>query len=802
MDFLKSLPTRDDAIMIEEEDDRRNRAKQKRVIPIEEEEEEEEPRHKRAKTTSLGLNLQDDYFEIEEIKQRPLPREDGRQWSFMERTEVEEKKRPYGKEYLREQAERQKLLSNNKDYRFADELAGALRKDLVDILEPEDMARLTAERERERMETEIELKRTRVDMDKKYELLQKLKVMLREEEAKSNTLKNAQIPYDLRMLSKYLVDNTSLTSTTPVARNYGFIDLLAFYKTYSDGEWRTERDKLVTMTEEDMSTRDEAWLDLFFYVFVYYRDFLDNESTDSLTVSLIQKLTYALDTITTPMSSVKKEEAEEEEDNVYERQLDALGLDEPNPLKLLRRLAEDDLVKSGVNWPLYKRRHTETINMNYFERMNISRRLEGQMAKMGADVRYGETQPLYLRKVLAYLYGTAQEREQSLIGKEGLNLFRDEEEDAGGNPLEISALIRIQFPGYKEEKQLREIELLLRSHFLWLFFEETSWTDITTLLMTEQAIIMESIRRVMSEIRPILESTLTLYKALMWHYMMRIILLMTTSGVIELAPDLQTLILMNGGGGDDDTIMDVKKDAALFDALNLRLANVNLRDLIRDDVFYDYFYGEKQQQQQQPIVGEPALILHTLFRVYEAYIGESTNTNRENVKRLETAIQNAAKKIIEVVGDESYSLGNNNSGYRQRKSFTTLPENSGFVKMRAEILYLLRQSYHYVMDYCPSLRELPLEAFQSDSAYETGLATDFIGVVAVMAADREFSFPDGYRSGKQFTKIKQDKQGMMMRMRRYCWRGGNGRPYVIIKDRDGDMGTRPFFAPSRSMLMF
>ena len=784
MDFLKSLPTRHD-------DD--GRAKQKRVIPIEEN--EEEPSRKRAKTTTLGLNLQDDYFEVDEIKQLPLPREDGRQWSFVERTEVEEKKRPYGKEYLREQSERQKLLSRNKDYRFATELAGALRKELVDILEPEDMERRAAERERERMETEIELKRTRVDMDKKYELLQKLKLMLGEAQTKLNTLQSTQIPYDLHLLSKYLIDNTLYTLTTTMSRNYGFMDMVALYNAYSDSEWRTERDKLVTATEEDFT--DEAPLDLFFYVFVYYRDFLDNESTYSLATSLTQKLTYALDTITAPIQPIKKEGGEK---NVNESQLDALGLGDPNPLALLRELTEQVALKNTVDWTLYKRRHTETINMTYFERMNVSLALEGKMAKMGADARYSETHPQWLKKVMAYLHGTAQERQQSLVGAYGLNLYEDERQDDMGNPSDVSALIQIQYPGYKQDKPTEAIELLLRSHFLWLFFEETPWAQITTLLTTEQEIIIiiiESIRRVMGEIRPILDATLTLYKALVWRYLVRILVLMATTGIIELAPDLQTLILTERE--------NVKKEATLFDALNMQFTNVDMRDLIRDKLFYNYFYSEKQAVVVAAPEGQPALILHALFRVYEAYVDESINTNQENVNRLERDIQNASDKISRVVGNESYLLNtedDDNRGYRQRKSFTTLPENSGFVKMRAEIIYLLRQTYHYVMDYCPTLRELPLEVFQSDSAYETGLSTDFIGVVAVMAADREFSFPDGYRSQKQFTKIKQDKQGMMMRMRRYCWRGGNGRPYVIIKDRDGDMGTRPFFAPSRNMLMF
>jgi len=746
----------------------------------------------------------------------------------MEQTAAEEAKRPYGKQYLQERSERQRLLSHNKDYRFANELAGALRKELSDIIDPEDMVRMAQERERERVETEIELKRTRIDMDKKYELVQKLKTMLAEERAKQKTLGDAQAPYDLRMSSRYLIDNELLPSAT---QHYGFLDLLALYDTYGeegDGGHIAEREKLVleVLSGDELNEQSEEWLDLFFYLYVYYRDFLNNESDYSLRDSLTQKLSYALDNIGslvtegTTKTPIKKESptsttsttSTTSSSSSYERELDEIGLDgTQNPLRALQDFEEKYSPVVAVDWPLYKRRHTETINMNYFEKMHISSELERTMATQGAAGRYKERYPGYYTRVLAYLYGSEKEKGEAQIGKEGLLISKDENEDAGGNPLPISALIQIQFPGYKQDKPFDAIEQLLRSHFLWLYFEETPWAEITTLLMPEQAIIVDGIGTVMKDMQPILATILTLYKALLLDYIVGITQFM--GGALHLTPRMKALLGEPIQGGD------LPSYAERFDALNALFKGVSVRDLIGDELFYAYLrlgskaFAERQfglnpldkvsdgggnqppnlvveQQQEYPI-----LVLHRLFRAYMAYLGEYSNLAADNIARLVGAIEKANKKIAEVVGDESYTL-NTGVEYRQRKSFTTLPENSGFIKMRAEIVYLLRQAYHLVMDYCPALRKLPLEGFQSDSAYETGLSTDFIGVVAVLAADREFTFPDGYRSQKQFTKIKQDKQGMMMRMRRYCWQGGNGRPYVIVKDRDGDIGLRPFFAGS------
>lgn len=794
MELLKSLITRDDECMFAEDEERT--PKQKRVIPIEE-------------GTNLGLNLQDDYFEVETIKRRPLPREDGRQWSFMEQTTVAEAKRPYGKQYLEERAERQRLLSHNKDYRFANELAGALRKELSDIIDPEDAARMAQERERERVETEIELKRTRLDMDKKYELVQKLKSMLTEERAQQKTLGVAQAPYDLRISSRYLVDNELLPATV-AQQSTGFLDLLSLHDTYAEGEGRiAEREKLVLeeLSGDELNEKSEEWLDLFFYVYVYYRDFLDNASDHSFRESFTPKLYYALDNLGSFAPTVKKESGATTAQG-YEGRLDEIGLDgEQNPLRALDAFEETNSPVVAVDWPRYKKQHTETINMNYFEKMGISSELERAMAAQGATERYKERYPLYYAKVLAYLYGTAEEKNNALIGTGGLLLSRDEKEDPGGNPLAISALIQIQFPNYKQDAPLGAIAELLRSHFLWLYFEETPWAEITTQLMVEQTIIVGGIREVIKDLEPILATTLSLYKVLLLEYLIGVAQFMV--GVLQLTPRMEALLKQPF----DDR--DLSSYVRHFDALNNLFKGVDVRDLIKDELFFNYLsvgskaFAERQfgrdlfdeggggvtQPANLVVVAKeyPILLLHRLFRAYAAYLGEYSTLAADNVTRLVAAIEKANRKIADVVGDESYVL-NSGAEYRQRKSFTTLPENSGFIKMRAEIVYLLRQAYNLVKDYCPGLRMLPLEGYQSDSAYETGLSTDFIGVVAVLAADREFTFPDGYRSGKQFTKIKQDKQGMMRRLRRYCWQGGNGRPYVIIKDRDGDIGLRPFFA--------
>ena len=859
MDFLGSLPIRTHAVdtgIGHESDNERYRLehnKQKRAtasedstdisIEIEEEEEQHQKRlppqsHKKPRKdgTALGLNLQDDYFEVEAIQKRPLPREDGLEWEFWDQTAVAEAKRPYGKKYLQDQAERQKNLSHDKNYRFANLLAGSLRKELADIVDPEDWERLNQERATERMQTEIELKRTRVDMDKKYDLIQKLKSLLADTRRNTDTRRQEQVPYALRVLSQYLIDHEKLAHATTSNQYFGFVDLIALANTYgaTNEEGRlVERNTLIQEHASGLGTNsnNEA-LELFFYMYVYYRDFLNNESAYTLRDSLTQKLTYALDNYNEITGDdlletvIKKEPGEISPILVatYEQQLDRLGfaLSGNNPLRLLDAFYATTTKGDGlIDWGLYKRRQTETINMTYFELIGISRELEGKMARIGVLDRYGYEYPLYSKQVIAHLYGaTPEERRTATQGHDGLNLVSDSQGDVGGHPPDISGLIEIQYPRYRTEKPVPAIEMLLRAHFLWLFFDTTPWSQITALLMPEEAIIVTNIRQVVAPLAPILSASLLFYKALVIFYLRRVaeILYRVKNGaepVIALNPQLVTLLFNTAFTSGSDFL----KNAAYFDRLNTLLKGTMVRDLVQDPLFYEYLtkgsnaflelqYGNIVDplsiQGQGGAAGSavppklvmdplyPALLLHTLIRIYDEYGTAFQKANTDNVARIEAAIQKATKKMAEVVGDESYSLNRNNTDYRQRKSFTTRPENSGFVKMRSEIVFLLQQTYHLVMDYCPNLRGLTLEAFQSDSAFDSGLAIDFITMVAVLAADREFTFPDGYRSGKQFTKIKHDKQFDMARLRLYVWEGGNGRPYVFRKDND--RALKPFFA--------
>lgn len=848
MDILNDLPIRLEAID-EHSNTRKRKDTPNNLLSVE----EENKRRKkvimiddkgRSLQKPLGLNIQDDYFEIDKIKKLPLPREDGIPWTFWEQTEEVEKKRPYGKTYLSDHAMRQKILSENDNYHALSELAGALRKELIDIVDPEDMNRVVAEQEQERLQNTIELKRTLIDMDKKYELVQKLKEMNRSEQANYDDLRSREVPYALTLLSRYLIDNKTLPGTYKNSL-YGFQELVSLAHIYNDAVTNDTNHHIVmdkilassvgvnltdyTIISERFGIAGER---LFFYLYTYYRDFLNNESDYSLRDAIENKLIYALDHYTEltgkpliPILFKKEEEGVESTHSIdtlqqYERQMDQV-MDElggrENPFTVFNEFYEANKGSSGVDWQLYKQRHTKLINIPFFDRLDIAKETEKKMVERGVTFEYGEEVPLYAKQVVIYLYGNASDRNDITMGDDGFLLLSGDVSD-GGHPTAIDTLIRLQYPNYdKIGASLKgtmalDIETLLRAHFLFLYFEETSWTSIISLLMPEQEKIITNLRNTVAPIASVLDTVLIVYKELMMLYLrlVAVALYKQKPPLLSLPATAEAILL-----SDNTKSQGVTSAAYLFDELNTMLKDINLRDIIRDDLFYEYLFtgsdaflkyryennnGISSVQQQQPSNAKgtkieidseyPALIIHDLLRAYTAYRREYLLMSSENLAHINTAIQKANRKIAEVVGDESYSIDRRPIGYRQKKSFTTKPENSGFIKLRDEIVFLLRRTYQFVMNYVPNLQGLPFEAFQTKNAFDSGLWTDFVDVVAAVGASREFTFNEGYRTELQLKKIQIDKQGTMERLRNYLYYGNCNKGYTIRKN----MEFTPIFA--------
>jgi hypothetical protein len=797
----------------------------KRPLNIEENEEEEEDRP--TKKTKLDIRIDQDYFEIEGIKDRPLPREDGREWSFWEKTEKAENARPYGKTYLTEQAERIKILSEHPDYQFFEELAGALRKQPYEIFEEEDLDRMMREREQERMQNEIELRRTRIDMGKKDELIQRLKSYAREYRDALASRQIVEVQPSLLFISKYLIDNTDLPPTINNSQYYGFLELQELETEYKNAPQQVTKFLNETLgAEERLSLSQKEGASEFYYdLHLYYRDFLNNDSIFSIRDAIELNIKYIVDHFTEItgrqiLAAIKVEPENtttttKTASDFYEIQIEALtqelggGGDEAiNPWRELRRFFSSERKDtSGVNWQLYKKKNSETVDLFYFNRLNISHSKEEAMARAGGASAYATSYSNYYEKAMLLLYGTSEQKDAAQRGTRGINLLSDVQND-GGHPPEIISLIQIQFPDYKTSHPIDQIQSIMKAHFIWLYFESTPWKDIINLLYDERHQIQTNIEETFAEMAHILERTIALYKVLLLAYFRAIVDVLEKQRSLLGAPllslPLNVTALLRAAPST------LANEVNLFDQVSAAFKQITLRDLVADDLFYNYLvtgnnaFVSRMESNNIPIedtttrtttsksgltppqllISEeyPILLLHSIFKFYTKYAKQYIDFLQTDLLAIEEAIRKATNKIAQVVGDESYSVNNNNTDYRQRKAFTTQPINSGFVKLKAEIIAMLRRAYTKTQQYCPSLLDMPMEGFQSASARATGLQTNFIEFVVVVTMVNELRVQDSFKTQIQYKLACKSEYETMHTLKSYSYRKINEHSYEIIRD--------------------
>jgi hypothetical protein len=144
----------------------------------------------------------------------------------------------------------------------------------------------------------------------------------------------------------------------------------------------------------------------------------------------------------------------------------------------------------------------------------------------------------------------------------------------------------------------------------------------------------------------------------------------------------------------------------------------------------------------------PSFSLHVLFQYYDKFQEQYIRFLSQQKTATQRALDKARNKIASMVGDESIERNPSlrNPPYTQRRSFTTDPINSGFIKIKQEIKTLFALGLANVYRYCPSLRGLPLSGFHCKSARENNLTAFFIDFLSALYAKREIYFPDKYHT--------------------------------------------------------
>jgi len=287
-------------------------------------------------TSRLGMKLEDDVFEIKDIRKMPIPREDGYQWTERERQADEVNARPFGKASWDDENERLKIVQKHPNYRFYGEIAGVMQRDPLRLFVDEDITRLAREEEDWRARMALERRRSLVSQEEKFKSIKQLKELSEETRTNLKNVIHNRPSIQLLTLSKRVIDNSQLERRDDVFyRSYGVVGLLALKLQYdlidniANGElddneklpWFSMRVKeeigsMIRRMKSSPETLDFAnrvetiargiqdhreRVDLFLFL-LYYRDFMQTNRYDddwiSLKNSVLVKLLFTLNPIT------------------------------------------------------------------------------------------------------------------------------------------------------------------------------------------------------------------------------------------------------------------------------------------------------------------------------------------------------------------------------------------------------------------------------------------------------------------------------------------------------------------------
>ncbi len=704
--------------------------------------------------TPLGLGIRDDFFTVPGIRERPLPREDG--YPADAADEWIAPTRPFGRDYLNEQAERERILSQNKDYRFQREIAGALRKEPLEVVEEEDLARVMRERAEERRAAEAETRRTKLTIAEKSDAVRKLNDLLAEVRGRYNHAQSARADVFLVELSRRLIDRDTATGFLQLydqVREYMLLKQLHEASAlrdpaHADTIWDLER--LDTEENEEfkaawLASRSLAQQYFAFAVFIYFRDFLDQQSDMTMRESFQAKRDYLIRI--TPLAQ-------------NDQAVDAKDVAMPPVL-----LADTTL---PVPWERF--RDSDTLDLQYFDRLGVTSDAQQRMIRRVQPTDYDAA----LREELltfAYTNSAMPDWEEKRFAALRPLLARLE-----GLPLGVNGAFVVN------ERQARQV---VRAHLLWVYYDKRGLTDVVQQLFDHQSdnagvaslgriavfgAISETTAAVLgtkSDDEPTgLFALYAAYQVIVEKYLNRVReylsaqrSLLGQTPVFQLPGDAVDLRQQDDYRVEADVVKLVQD--ALFSAY-LREGQRAFKPRDTEEALVEEGRARTRPLRDNADLPEvkmpapyvtppteyPALALHWLFERYRQFLADYALFAGQELRLGEQAITKARDKIARILGDERVDRSDRSDPllYQQRKSFTALPINSGFIKFKAEIKTLINRAWHNTQRYAPGLHGLPLEGFQSDAAFDSGLCTRFCEYVAALYAYKDLSIQQQYNS--------------------------------------------------------
>jgi hypothetical protein len=678
-------------------------------------------------TTNMGLNIAEDYFVIDKIKNRDIPREDGYERDFYDNQHWDEQ--PFGKAYYEDQLKRVQIMNENNVYTFIKLIAGGMSKSPYELFDEEDMDRVQQEKEAYRMEMKSELKRRIVSSDQKINQLKSLTTLLeqvRKDQLENNERLELINEENYQQIDQMLKDGIDIFSNLCYLfevdngfgndnAHYSYTNILdLFYLLDFD---KISRDDKIVFIEEISDSGDSDEASPLLFLSKKFNKKMNNDDFNELYMFIIYFIYYGQDTgfaqfihlsFNTLLQFLKP-------NDVFKAlKIDKLPtitpciplVSEKDILPILKPLTHLEIAINGCILTMSKEKSELLIKF-----------MDGSLGSKGETYNLYSFSPPQLVKILKNLFGDETGRD-------------------------------------------KDRRIITQRYFIYKWFEKVDWNTIKSFLNDGwKNTVKSTVGVLLEKIKDMKE----VYEAKINEKGDELKRLM--QDVLPISPFLNNVNIDDfnnryRGYKFEKNLLDKKFKKSIIRDMNSKNPNSYEHNFAVTPI-HQWLY---------------------LYLQYHEFIRIQDDFFVEQIIELENAIDESRRIVIDISNEkgsrnkrgvnreDSFS----NPEYRQKKSFTSKPSISGIVKLKDEIVMFINKGYNLVQQYCVQLYDVPLKEFHSDNAIKSGLTCSFANFIALLIADNHIIFPDQYKSKEHMKKITISKIEAMQRLKKYSY----SQPYL------------------------
>lgn len=727
------------------------------VDQFDKEEDDDIPLYKKLKTSHLGFKKGDTVAYIKDLRDaNKTLTEDGHVMTKSEDGKFvmsDSNEPPWGPAYYNVMVEKLKLMEKNHDFRFVTLLAGAMGRSAHELYEEEDLERKRLENEANRTRIRLEYERTILPVKKKKEELLFLKnerdtlqdlLLDKEGESTFNDLnQNGELlinDYDGKEHPRRGVARLWLTKLD--------LDIMRGITDDIDPTIVNKRMTSVlggniektNFTTEEKSTF--AYLTLFKYL-------LDNNEEG-------QHVYYLFDAITSHMATSKAS---------------------INPESA--RIPTEIIVSyKPVKWL-----GTKTVDTTHTKAVFNDEDDIWKMVTKGVELEFNDheitdenkNQIKYKDMVLALMRNTGNDQDKF----KGTGIYRSIKKDKHhpDDILKLLGTVRDDIYANESSVQDENTRELLKGHFIWYFLNKAIQDPkiFTNLkienIKTDPDPRLKQLKNLPVSIAFLLNSVEP-YLGKYFNDMVQLLSLPKLPEIPEKKEEEEEgeLIIVKPRPRVFEFPIYMKVfNTGVFKVQNETLKEKNLETLIIYNPFLKFYKynigpdGKKLTDEEITKLFEtpkenndeyikktyPILELEHIFAMYNKFTHLERSVILNRIQYIDESVANIEAKIADISqekNDFSFMSEQQLPYFKNTRSFNSQPINNGVIRLKADVIAHMEKAYRKVQQHCSALRGMPLEAFQADHAFDSGLTGAFANYVAALIAETQLTFPNAYKS--------------------------------------------------------